>query len=251
MYMSEEFDALKKENFMKLMEAAANGESSPDIKFDMWAQDPHDWNWLQEMIPGVVITSAGGIMPFQVEGYLNDHPFYYKERDGDARLNVGAVDGPAPYLGDCIYTSKTDVEEFRRGPGWISTFMNLIEALARSHFLYEFEGKKVIMPNNESDKNLDNITVAEGITEIYKTWGHSPEEALAYHYTSGKGVLVDHYGWQLEYYDKMIELEDINPIPLNKDERVIPEPVFEVRAPEIWRNSEGLVEIPENVWVAK
>lgn len=248
--MSEEFDAKKKDALMNIFEAAARGEDTSHMKFDMYAQDPNDWSWLGELVPGLVVSSAGGLVPFQAEGLLKGHPFYYRERHGQARLNIAELEADNAYLDNCIYTAYADVDEFRCGPEWITTFLNLVERLKRAPFLYKFEGNEVKFKNPETKgttQSLEDIYIDDERT-VHVAWGDSPEEALEFSYESGKEVLVDHYGWDLAFYNRMVELEARNPVPLNVDDRVIPDPDFEVRVPESWRNSDGEIEIPADVW---
>lgn len=245
--MSKDFEDRKRENFLKLVELSDELETF-DLKFDIYAQDPNDWDWLSQIIPGLCIYSAGGALPFQAEGLINGHPFYYRERHGTARLNIGEIDGEMPYLNKAVYTASEEVEEFRRGPEWIATFINLLENLKKAPFQYEFSGNEVILAN-DGVKNPDSISTAEGVVKIHKFWGDTSEEALKYHYENSKAMLVDHFKWPLDYFNKMMELEDINPIPLNRDERIISEPNFEVRLPDALRNADGRVEISASDWL--
>lgn len=44
---------------------------------------------LRQEFPGLRLTSAGGVVPFQAEGTLDGDPFYFRYRHDEARLGVG------------------------------------------------------------------------------------------------------------------------------------------------------------------
>lgn len=204
-------------------------ESDGEIPFDMYAQDPNEWAWLQEIIPGLVIASAGGMAPFQAEGLYYGHPFYYRDRHGWASFRVGALDGEAPYLGnEILYIAGVETEEFVGGEHFIRNLVNIIPNLKRSEFPYEFEGKKLNLFNDKSW----GYSVSETEKEIRVGWGHTPEEAYPNIFTTS-AYLMEH-GASAEHQLKMVQDGEFSPIPVNKDERRYPavDPEFVVILPK-------------------
>lgn len=252
--MSAEFEEKLKESFMEFLE----GEDS-ELDFDIHAQDLNDWAWLSEFIPGIVVTSAGGIVPFQAEGLYHGHPWYYKERHGQARLNVGQKDDADAYGVDgSLFTSYMDVEEFRSGPGWISTLMTLVERLEKAPFRYDFDSFDVDFREISEERKLagGNSYTVDDLIETDRPnirfgicgWGHSPEEA--YEDTKAISEYLFEHGYSEEVQHKMWELKKIDPTPKNKDERDFSTAnfEFEVRVPEVWRCEDGSILIPEDVF---
>lgn len=254
--MSEEFDKKKREAFQEFLESKIENiseddslekiieESKNQVQFDFYAQDTSDWKWLDEFIPGIVIHSAGGICPFQAEGFIKGHPFYYRERGGVASLLVTGEDDSTPYsMADALWGSSEDVDEFRNGPGWISTLINLVEKLEKTPFLYSFSARRIEFEDN----NDLNSMYSTDFEDVVYGWGYSPEEALESIQRTSEYLTLN--GWSEESQKRYHELQKISSIPLNYDNRgEIPDPDFEIQVPEIWRNSKGLVDIPEDFW---
>lgn len=154
--MGEAFD--KKQE--AALEAFLAGETD---NFDMYARDPQDFAALAEVVPGLVITSAGGVCPLQVSGTILGHPFYYRERHGWAELCVGGqhndVDAELHVLSP-HWAAAEQVEEFRAGPGWADSLINLIPRLERAGFLFEFPCARIVYddPNDLSTAWIDEAT---------------------------------------------------------------------------------------------
>lgn len=253
--MSTEFQKNFKEAFFAYLE----GEDS-DVDFDIYAQDINDWAWLGEMVPGLVLSSAGGVLPFQAEGLYHGHPWYYKERYGQASLRVAQLNAENAYLpGELLFSAHEEVEEFRAGPGWISTILNLFENLEKSPFRYDFESYDVEFRRQSEEEKLakrkmtvDDLIATDTLTERFGVcgWGHTPEEA--YEYTKEISAYLLENGFSEEVQKKMWEMKRINPIPTNKDERDFSTVDFEfiVRVPEAWRDEDGKISIPESIFKA-
>lgn len=218
--MSEDFDEKKKEAFVAYL------ESDGEIPFDMYSVDLEKSEALQEIFPGLLISSAGGIVPFQAEGLIDGYPFYYRDRHGWASLTIGEKDGEPPYLMDgSLYSAGVETEEFGGGDNFLKNLTKLIPALERSPFLYHFEGWA-----------LDYDTYENGYTSFRKTdmketiygWGQNVDEAWEYVHKFKEHMRE--YGWDEDFQSRKIEAQEIGRVPVNQDERVFPEPepVFRV-----------------------
>lgn len=238
--MSKKFEEEKKKAFLKLLES---GDSN--TQFDIYSQDPNEWAWLEAFIPGIQVTSAGGLIPFQAEGTLHGHPFYYRERGGEASLNVGDLNGGKPYIGDkALWSASEEVEEFRSGPEWIVTLIRLVDTLDRSPFRYEFLGKEVNITGGKN--NIEGLVTSER-EQLYSGWGFSAEEAFAAAHETSK-YLLEYLEWEEEFAAAVRRMRNLSPVPVNQDTRDYPEdtPDFRVTVPESWRDEDGKVSPPEN-----
>ncbi len=204
-------------------------ESNGEIEFDMYAQELDRWSWLQDFIPTIVISSAGGIAPFQAEGLLQGLPFYYRDRHGYATLSVaGDPDGEKPYLGEkTYYQAGIDTEEFQGGEHFIKNLMKLVPQLKPTPYPYSFLGKKL---NFTKDEGL-NYTVSETETETWPGWGFTAEEAYAALQEPNEYLLSR--GYSREKLVQMVKDQEFSPIPVSPDPRVYPEilPNFTVNYP--------------------
>jgi len=267
--MSKEFEKKHIESFFELLK---NGNTDDDLDFDMYARDIADFAWLKEFIPEIIIYSAGGLCPFQAEGYLGEYTFYYRERGGFASLSLAMSKEDCYGASDNLYRSSIEVEEFREGPGWFSTLMNLIEKLERNSYLYQFQRDEVDYGTNNNPDDIKKKLDEEGEVVHGSTpaWGFTAEEAfekaarleyLSNFFTNRtkydeelkKYVPAPELNWTEEQIAKYVELANVQFIvreERSSKERVYPEidPVFEVKVPEMWRNENGLIEIPQEFW---
>lgn len=196
--------------------------NAQQVRFDMHAQDPNDWTWLAEFIPGIIISSAGGIWPFQAEGLLHGLPFYYKDKQGSASLHIGPADG-SPFGSDCIYYAtvetgkdwEADAENFPR------LLAECVSKLERLPFLWEFPMHEVNRDENGKFYRTGNMThfVGRGDTALDG-------------YFACMERLIDLCGrhWPGQE-DEYLELLEVSSAAINQDERVFPdpEPEFTVR----------------------
>lgn len=206
----------------ELMEAALNGK---DV--DLYEQDPSDWDFLSEFIPGLVITSAGGACPFQALGTLKGFPFYLRARGEWVTLHLSAPDTNPVGVESLYYAGMA--APFSFGAKEFCEFMlKLVPALEKSPFRWEFEGYKLNMPDKNS---WDSVRTEE--KEINYGWGANPEEGWANTQEISEYLLK--YGCTEDLQRKRLELMEISKTPLNQDNRVFPEvdPIFEVRLPEV------------------
>lgn len=192
-------------------------ESDGEIEFDPYAQNPDDWAILREIIPELIISSAGGLMPFQAEGLIEGYPFYYRDKYGSASLSVGATDGERPYLGDTtLWVSHCESVDGAEGKIFSKNIVNLIQSLEKSPFPYEFEGYALRFQKDKSwdfavDKNEKTRTVG---------WGHSPEEA--YLRIFEPSAYLEKAGCSTARQLEMTRAREFDKTPVVTDERVYP-----------------------------
>lgn len=186
-------------------------DSDGDINFDMYAQDPSDWEWLVRHNPGLVVASAGGVVPFQAEGLIQGLPFYYRERHGIASLAVGEEDGEA-FGNQVLYSSDMETEEFSEGKNFARNITHLLRELQPTLYLWCFSGKKLRFRNDGTWK----YDVTEERDNIYGR-GMTPEEGYIQTQQTSKYLLEK--GCSAEKQSQMWKDRAISPTPLNKDER--------------------------------
>lgn len=189
--------------------------------FDMYRQDPDDWKDLSDAIPGLVITSAGGIMPYQAQGTLHGHPFYFRCRGEHASLRLVEVDGDA-VADNPLYSAGVPTDYMIDTDGFIELMKRLVPQLKRAPFRWEFEGKKVTV-----DSEFTVLSSEE--TEISYGWGNTPEEGFID--TKQHSEYLTDKGFTTEIQNKLWAARELNPIPVNSDNRNWPavEPVFIVK----------------------
>lgn len=191
-------------------------ESDGSISFDPHAQDPSDWSWLQEFIPGLIISSAGGQIPFQAEGLYLGYPFYFRDRHGSASLSVGALDGEMPYHGnDILYYASVETEEFEGAKNFIKNLIALVPELKRSPYSYTFIGKTL-----DLTKSGSGYAISEDKSTHYPAWGYTPDEAYM-SLLEPSQYLVDH-GFSIERQAQMNKDMDFDRTPLDDDSRKFP-----------------------------
>jgi hypothetical protein len=240
--MSKKFDAQHRKNAEEYLSAS---EFFSELGFDLYAQDINDWTWLSQLIPGIVVTSAGGIVPFQAEGLLHGLPFYYRERSGWASLSIAGANEPNAYGNTNLYHAGEEVEEFRSGPGWVSTLLNLVENLERSPFLYHFEGRDTQTTGEGDEMEVHTLNAPK----TYWGWGHTPEEA--FEDTKEISSYLSEHGYSEDFQREMWDAKRIYPMHTNDDDRIFPdpEPVFAVFVPNSWRDETGRIEVPMRMFV--
>lgn len=210
-----------KERAKEIMDAAL---AFKDV--DLYAQDPSDWAFLTEFIPGLKVTSAGGACPFQALGTLQGFPFYLRVRGEWASLNLSAP-GTDPVGFTPLYHAGMEAPFAFGGQEFCETMLKLVPKLEKSPFRWEFEGFKLHFPN---PKSWDAVRSEE--KEINYGWGATPEEGWLATQEVSEYLLEN--GCSEEVQRHYNELRNISKTPLNQDTRKFPswEPVFEVRWPE-------------------
>lgn len=192
--------------------------------FDLYRQDPNDWSFLSRLIPGLVITSAGGILPFQAEGTLHGLPFYFRCRHEVATLRLVSENENA-VSDNPLYIASVPSEQIIDTMGFTKHMISLVKKLERCQFRWEFMGQKVTV-----DKNLD-IVLSDDEEEISYGWGHTPAEG--FEETKEYSEYLLEHGFSHELQDRIWEAKKLNPVPVNSDNRnwPDPEPVFEIKLP--------------------
>jgi hypothetical protein len=222
----------------------APGELGDDRDFDMWAVDPGAWRALSELIPGLIVTSAGGVCPFQSQGTLHGLPYYFKYRHEFASLQVGQA-GKDPFS-DYLYHAGFEYGDEGHsidGLEFGQLMLRLVPALERAPFLWQFQGVSVDIedaanPSEPRDEignpppktnPMDLRVSATEHPEVYHGWGITAAEGYAHLHEPSEWLVEK--GWSEEFQAEMRRAEAIDPTPLNDDDRVFPdpEPVFEVR----------------------
>lgn len=238
--MGKSFSEQKRQAFLDYLDAPSENWDY-DLGFDIHAQDVDAWSWLAEIVPGIVVHSAGSLVPFQAEGLISGYPFYYRERGGVATLKVAEKDASNAYGTDKIlWSASENVEEFRAGSHWIASLVNLFARLDKAPFLYYFPGKKVGFSGSQDV----NTMYATDEPQTYAGWGDTPEEAYAYAMQPSEYLLS--LGWTEEIQRRLWELKQVSPVPVNTDERVYPQEVpFSVQVPESWKDDTGKIVFPE------
>jgi hypothetical protein len=239
--MSEEFEQHLEKAFQEWI------ASDSELRFDMYAQDLADSKPLQELIPSLVVTSAGGICPFQAEGMLFGLSFYYRERGGWASLRLGQKAEDCYLTAESLFDAGEEVDEFRSGAVWLDTLINLIPKLEKTVFLYSFP--YLTFPLGDFE---DLLTVEPGTdpTQIshYYVRAESAAEAFRIASTFEEDAWLTEKGCTSEMQRKWFEarVATMSQIPLKSDERVWPDPlpVFEVNVPEAWRREDGRIMTP-------
>lgn len=197
-------------------------KSDGSIEFDIYAQNPHDWEWLGRIIPTLIVSSAGGWMPFQAEGLLHNHPFYFRSEQGSANLRVGEIDGDAPYLSDStLYSSYISYDEQEdEKENFPALMVKLVPLLKKSPFLWEFEANEVMHDDTDSRK----YTVLDKPAQYpLHGWGFTPEEGYLDAIEPKK--IFERVGWDYDFQKQLILERNPKSTPINADTRKYPETV--------------------------
>lgn len=208
----EDFDKQKKKAFLEYLQNPDSG-----LDFDLFAQDINKWAWLDEFIPGIIITSAGGSMPFQAEGTLLGYPFYYRSEHYYAEIRIGAMDGDKPYLREsALYSARIENEHYLGGETFVKDLTRLIPLLEKAPFLYRFPCKEIKWAEGfASFEVLDQDTTEAG-------WGHTPEEAYAWAQKTDEWIRTKSETWY-RMMPYAFEAREVSRIPVNQDTRVYPD----------------------------
>lgn len=207
----EDFDTQKRKAFLNYLENPEVG-----LDFDLFAQDINKWAWLEEFIPGIIITSAGGSLPFQAEGTILGYPFYYRSEQYSASIKVGSLHGDKPYLPEsAIYSARIKNDHYLGGETFVQDLIRLIPLLDKAPFLYRFPCKEIKWAEGfTSFEVLDEETTVAG-------WGQNPTEAFEW------AKKPDEWAKTISetLYNMMpfaFEAREVSKIPVNQDTRVFP-----------------------------
>ena len=275
--MSKEFEEQKKSFFLELLEGHSTFFSlmkNSQEHFDMYACDINDFSWLKSFVPDIIVHSAGGIFPFQAEGYLGDMSFYFRAEDNYASLTVSDSGENVFSYHDALYYSRIELTHFSSSGSlekdWISYLLTTIEKLEKTPLLYYFEMNKIDFNSTQGDFGLDIAKDEKGniLTEEIAGSGFSVDEAFS------NASKIDYYRslYCVNPYDDMKEsfpemwkkkesqlwtedklhyyfnLLNIKPQAtrikgLNKNyPKTAPD--FTVTVPESWRKDNGTIQLP-------
>lgn len=212
----------------KAFEAWMNSDG--EIPFDMYARDPKETAWFREYIPGLIVSSAGGLLPFQAEGLLHGLPFYFRNRHETSTLRVGEADGGTPFVNDTLYIASIE-GTVMNGDDFFKAMLKLVPMLEVAPFLWEFSGLKPIFAKEEEGLPKWSYSF-DGIREKVHGWGQTATEGFAQ--TRVTSAYLESHGFSAQEQDDYWVAREIDPTPLNEDARVFPEvaPNFVVNLPE-------------------
>lgn len=153
-----------------------NPELFPD--FDLHAQNIHDWAFLKEAVPTLIISSAGGMLPFQAEGYLHGFPFYMRSEWGYAKLNVSGDPAVKPYMRDEVFFTSTfnyseDLVGFNERLWFPVHLLMLIDMLERAPFRY------LLQLDETAEDSGKGIRFKDDPEFTHPGFGHNVEDAAA------------------------------------------------------------------------
>ena len=187
-----------------------------EVGFDMYAQTPKAWEHLSEKIPGLIVTSAGGWVPFQSEGLLQGLPYYLRCRHDVASLTIGQAD--SNIFEDALFYAEIDYTKFAGIENFEDMIIQLVPLLEKMPFRYEFACK--VPEYDENHKHTGNTTDKDDTTY---GWGNSPEEA--FESLMKPNWFLKERGVSDEEQLYRRGLQKINPSPINEDNRVWPNPL--------------------------
>lgn len=190
-------------------EAWLNSDGS--VKFDLYAQNISEWAFLQEVIPGIVISSAGGWFPFQAEGILQGYPFYFRSEQGSSSLKLGNPDDPEScyLLYNSLYYAKYDME-VKTFEDFVLCLVKIVPLLQRSPFLWRFKARKF--------SGSFQVPVIEDSWDEVVGWGYTPDEG---YFTSGEPSLyLESVGVSKDAQTALWLAREVSTEPLNEDPRV-------------------------------
>lgn len=261
---------MSSESFLKKAKDTFKSAMTGEIDlsdFDPYARDCGDFSYLDEFMDGLVIYSAGGTFPFQVEGLLKDFRFHFRYEFGQGELRVLGDEGNLYSYEDALYVGNHDGEETEddysegdlRDERWISSLLNCFENLEKTKKRYWFHANAIEFDSGEisedgSFERVNLIKNADGdpILDPIATWGHTEdeafEEALALQDRMvGRLMSVsDPFSEKdVELFRKLLDLRK-EVISVDGKDRVYPSGTqdFKVRVPSSWRDERGEIVVP-------
>ena len=196
-------------------------ETDHQIPFDLYAQNPNNWEWASEIIPGLIISSAGGMFPFQAEGLLQGLPFYYREEYGYASIRVGEENGPVPYLDSNYIANIGGIPGESRGEYFIHTISLLVPKLEKAPFYWKFKARKLEFTDDPKNK-LGFVVTNE--YDYVGAWGFTAEEAYKKTALPNERLSERSSAFSAERQKEMWIAKEVDPTPMNQDNRVFPNP---------------------------
>lgn len=163
-------------------------------------------------LPGVGIVTSDGIAPYQSTGFIGEHCYYFRSRNGTTTLELGSAGVEEfEYASDVYYSAK--VHKPYEGNNSLMTGLKLlIPKLAPSPYFYLFPANEIRAKETEAGWVWESTSTPSFLGRD----GFSPEEAY-------KNLRID------EKFPEKWEARNVLPFPLNHDYRVFPETV-----PDFW-----------------
>lgn len=204
-------------------------DSDGSTTLDFYAQDPDDWAFLEPVLPGLRVTSAGGLLPFQASGTLEGRPFYYREEWGSANLRVGPLglvdkfnhvsNQDADYDASMAVPDGREIQFARVLPA-------LVANLAVSPTWWTFHGLELRF----LDVGWEREAVP-GTVEEYHGWGMTAEEGYAD--AMAPSDYLAEKGYTLEGQVAHLLSAQVSPVPVSGQEKHVPKPgtIFRVNLP--------------------
>lgn len=200
-------------------------ETDRTIPFDPLAQDPSEWEFLQESLPGVVVSSAG-LNPLTkatvIKGLLEKHPFLLESTADGTSLLVGDPDGmfeDANILYSSHFASPliNTIDDVRTALIATVTHLNL------HPFEYKFKAKLI------ESYSGDRLTLSHDLDDIVSGLGITPEDGYKMAKQNNINGLTA-AGFTIYSALSLWEARQVEETPINKDPRNFPEtyPTFEV-----------------------
>lgn len=156
-------------------------------------------------VKDVTFTQVGGMFPFQAEGTLAGHPFYFRYRSGSVSLRVGGEDvvGEPLYISGMNYGGEYGGDLSREQ--FAEVFPQMVASLERQLPLWQFQGTYV------------SGSMA-GRTSHAAYHADTPEEAWKAIHTVPEG-----WAYGAEQWEKSVREMGLNPVPLStEDKRTFP-----------------------------
>lgn len=184
------------------------------------------WAELEASIPGLVVESAGGSVPFQSEGTLHSMPYYFRYRGGGASLRLSPVGHDDTHMDTVLYSASLSYGDWLSGslnPDEFSDLMRqCVVSLSIAPISWKFRGLRVNF-KTDSRGNLAFEPTEE--TRFYQGWGYTAEQGYA-----ALHDYLDSFDLTDEQLEELKAMECIERQPLNEDDRVFPTvpPVFSV-----------------------
>lgn len=180
--------------------------------FDLYAQPLHRFEWAQEYVPGLIVHSAGGMVPFQAEGTINGYPFYYRSEWGGCDIKIGRPEDVIPYLPEESYWSAYDNEfEGSTFETFIEGLTRLLPKLHRTPTLWRFEGHKSTFLDGKG--RWEWVIDKTEKDEVFG-WGETAEEG--YQAAAAPSEYLAECGFTPEMQNRLFVDKEVSIIPSPK-----------------------------------
>lgn len=179
---------------------------------NMWAADTNVTHiGLIRRVPSLRLTQAGGMCPFQAEGTLDGHPFYFRYRGGGMTLRVGQKGATEADFFKPLYMSSMEYGDEYGGSlspqEFEETFTTLVKELKRAPIFWDFAG----------NFTEDHFRDKKGDPSKMGSWGNTAQEAWdALHSHDSENLSNERW---LEY----IKIHGTRFEPLTVDDRMFPD----------------------------